>query len=119
MLDEDLKPPEVSALLIDYISETATLEFNCVTTAGPPTAITWRVNGSNLTSAHIEYRRTQWLVNGSSATYHNLLYVHGQQTGEYSCLATNVVGNSIRSIWIIGKLGVASHSYSLPSLSYN
>ncbi len=103
---EGLQPPEVTGLYFEYTARTASFKLDCVTTKRPPTVVSWSKDGSNITSSGLVYETTQWLANATSATYHNLLYVSGPQTGEYNCMSANMNGTTphgSRSIWIIGK----------------
>ena len=68
--------------------------LNCTSTGSPATIVTWARNGESLSTDDGTYQNVQILTDAISATYDNLLIIHGQPddiVGEYRCSVENAI----------------------------
>ncbi len=78
-----------SLLIQSILYNTTTGVVTCVSTGGPVTDLTWNRRGGS-------YSQSKIIVDTSSATYHNLLYISSSTlsdyTGTFNCNVSNSRG---------------------------
>ena len=74
-------------MFLSYEPSTGTLI--CVSTGGPASQVKWNRRGA-------QFKESQQMIDGPSATYHNLLFINSfnlaDYTGTFNCTVSNVRG---------------------------
>ena len=80
--------PTITSLLFDRNSTTLT----CTSTGGPPTTVTWMVDGMLVNETL--YEQSQRLVDAEEATYENVLFNDdvANFVGSFTCEVSNARG---------------------------
>ena len=92
--------PSITSVQFDRNSTTLT----CISTGGPPTIVTWKMNGL-LVNASAPYEQSQRLLDAESATYENVLYSYdvANFVGSFTCEISNVRGTVDRTMELNGN----------------
>ena len=95
--------PIVTSLTYNDQSRT----FNCTSTGGPATTVTWRRDGAVIT-LNATHQQTQTIVDTVEGTYETVLTIDpsvGQSdiVGTYNCTVENVRGESSETVVVPGK----------------
>ena len=87
--------PSITSLLFDR-NTTSTLI--CISTGGPPTAVTWRRNG--VLVAGSLYRQTQIIVDPAAAVYKNILSINERSDigDNFTCEVRNIRGGDQQTL---------------------
>ena len=96
--------PNVMRLTFDRESRT----FNCTSTGGPATTVTWTKDGAVITPS-TTHQQTQMIVDSVEGIYQNTLTIAQSVTGDnlyglYSCMVENSWGTSNRKRYVYGKI---------------
>ena len=77
--------------IVSLTYESSTGLLICVSTGGPASQVKWNRKGA-------QYQESQQMINGSSATYHNLLSINSpnlaDHSGRFNCTVSNVRGTN-------------------------
>ena len=90
---------------VQRVTSSTSFTLNCTSIGSPASVVMWSKDGTLL---HItdSYQTTQIMVDGSSATYYNLLTVNSEPQdllGTYGCSVLNTIGvSNVETISIEG-----------------
>lgn len=82
------------------------MSLTCISTGGPVTTVTWRINNQPLMMGDTRYQQTQIVVNATNAEYNSTLSSDDIKNfvGILTCTVQNVRGSDSMTISTNGKL---------------
>ena len=85
---------------MNLTANSSSLTILCTTSGGPVAQIIWEQNGREIIPNGFNYSFSQIVTNTRDAIYENILVVILPELfqGNFSCLASNIQGNSTRYI---------------------